>query len=50
MFVDGYHDPQKRPLIGQLKDELENFIEIMRKSTNPNQRAICPKNARRTKK
>jgi hypothetical protein len=50
MFVDGYHDPQKRPLIGQLKDELDNFLEIMRKSINPNQRAICPKNARRTKK
>ena len=50
MFVDGYKEPQKRPLIGDLKTELENFIEIMRKSTNKNQRAICPENARRKKK
>ena len=49
MFVDGYKDPQKRPMIGDLKLELENFIEIMRKSTNKNQRAICPENARRKK-
>ena len=49
MFVDGYKDPQKRPMIGDLKLELENFIEVMRKSTNKNQRAICPENARRKK-
>ena len=49
MFVDGYKDPMKRPLIGDLKAELEKFIEIMRKSTNKNQRAICPENARRKK-
>ena len=50
MFVDGYKDPMKRPLIGDLKTELENFIEIMRKSTNKNQRAICPENVRRKNK
>ena len=50
MFVDGYKDPMKRPLIGDLKMELENFIEIMRKSTNKNQRAICPENVRRKNK
>ena len=49
MFVDGYKDPQTRPMIGDLKLELENFIEVMRKSTNKNQRAICPENARRKK-
>ena len=49
MFVDGYSDPLQRPMIGELKTELENFIEIMRKSTNPNQRAICPEKARRKK-
>ena len=49
MFVDGYKNPTVRPLIGDLKIELEKFIEIMRKSTNPNQRAICPENARRKK-
>ena len=49
MFVDGYKEPMKRPLIGDLKTELEKFIEIMRKSTNKNQRAICPENARRKK-
>ena len=50
MFVDGYKDPMKRPLIGDLKVELEKFVEIMRKSTNNNQRAICPENARRKNK
>ena len=50
MFVDGYKAPLKRPLIGDLKIELENFIEIMRKSTNKNQRAICPENVRRKNK
>ena len=50
MFVDGYKEPMKRPLIGDLKIELENFIEIMRKSTNKNQRAICPENVRRKNK
>ena len=50
MFVDGYKEPMKRPLIGDLKIELENFIEIMRKSINNNQRAICPENARRKSK
>ena len=50
MFVDGYKDPMARPLIGDLKAELEKFIEIMRKSTNKNQRAICPENVRRKNK
>ena len=50
MFVDGYKDPMKRPLIGDLKIELEKFIEIMRKSTNKNQREICPENVRRKNK
>ena len=50
MFVAGHKHPSQRPLIGELKMELENFIEIMRKSSNPNQRAICPENARRKKK
>ena len=50
MFVTGYNVPEQRPLIGELKTELENFIEIMRKSTNKNQRAICPENARRKRK
>ena len=50
MFVTGYNAPEQRPLIGELKIELENFIEIMRQSTNKNQRAICPENARRKKK
>ena len=50
MFVAGHKYPDRRPLIGELKTELENFIEIMCKSSNPNQRAICPENARRKKK
>ena len=49
MFVEGFRDPSQRPLIGDLKFELENFIEVMRKSHNKNQRAICPENARRKK-
>ena len=50
MFVIGHKHPTMRPLIGELKTELENFIEIMRQSNTPNQRAICPENARRKKK
>ena len=50
MFVAGHKCPEQRPLIGELKLELEKFIEIMQKSSNPNQRAICPENARRKKK
>ena len=50
MFVNGHKHPAERPLIGELKIELENFIEIMRKSTNKNQRAICPENVRRKNK
>ena len=50
MFVAGHKYPTQRPLIGELKAELEKFIEIMLKSSNPNQRAICPENVRRKKK
>lgn len=50
MFVAGHKHPDQRPLIGELKTELENFMEIMRQSSNPNQRAICPEKVRRKKK
>lgn len=50
MFVAGHRRPASRPLIGELKAELENFMEIMRNSTNENQRAVCPEKARRKKK
>ena len=47
MFVDGHHEPLERPMIGELKNELENFIEVMRKSKNKNQRAILPEKVKR---
>ena len=47
MFVNGHKHPGQRPLIEELKIELKNFIEIMRKSTNKNQRAICPANRKK---
>ena len=47
MFVDGHRAPLKRPLLGELKAELENFIAIMRSSKNPNQRAILPAKVKR---
>ena len=50
MFVDGHREPAKRPLIGELKTELENFIAVMRSSRNPNQRAILPAKAKRKEK
>lgn len=50
MFVDGHRDPLRRPLIGELKTELENFIDVMRSSKNPNQRAILPAKAKRKEK
>ena len=50
MFVVGHQIPTRRPMIRELKEELVNFMNIMEKSNNPNQRAICPENARRMKK
>ena len=47
MFVDGHSDPLKRPLLGELKTGLENFIDVMRTSKNPNQRAILPDKVKR---
>ena len=50
MFVDGHSDPLKRPMLGELKNELENFIDVMRKSKNKNQRAILPEKVKRKEK
>ena len=50
MFVDGHHEPLKRPMLGELKSELENFIDVMRKSKNKNQRAILPEKVKRKEK
>ncbi len=50
MFVAGYKNPAKRPLISEFKRELIKFIEIMQKSNNPNQRAILPVSTRRKRK
>ena len=50
MFVDGHRAPLKRPLLGELKAELENFIAVMRSSKNPNQRAILPAKVKRKEK
>ena len=50
MFVDGHSDPLKRPMLGELKIELENFINVMRSSKNPNQRAILPEKVKRKEK
>lgn len=50
MFVDGHHEPLKRPMLGELKNELENFIDVMRKSKNKNQRAILPEKVKRKEK
>ncbi len=50
MFVDGHHEPLKRPMLGELKTELENFIDVMRKSKNKNQRAILPEKVKRKEK
>ena len=35
---------------GELKIELENFINVMRSSKNPNQRAILPEKVKRKEK
>ena len=50
MFVDGHREPLKRPMLGELKAELENFISVMRSSKNPNQRAILPAKVKRKEK
>ena len=50
MFVDGHHEPRKRPMLGELKNELDNFIDVMRKSKNKNQRAILPEKVKRKEK
>ena len=47
MFVDGFADPSKRPLLEELRNEIENFIVVMRTSKNSNQRAILPTTAKK---
>ncbi len=47
MFTVGFDHPDKRPLLGELRTELENFITIMKTSKNTNQRAILPTTARK---
>lgn len=49
MFVDGFADPSKRPLLGELRAEIENFIVVMRTSKSNNQRAILPTTAQKRK-
>jgi len=50
MFINGHHEPLQRPLLNELKSELENFINVMRTSKNPNQRAILPEKVKRKDK
>ena len=50
MFVVGHHEPLKRPMLGELKNELDNFIDVMRKCKNKNQRAILPDKVKRKEK
>jgi len=47
MFVDGFADPSKRPLLEELRTEIENFIVVMRTSKSNNQRDILPTTAKR---
>ncbi len=47
MFVDGFADPSKRPLLEELRTEIENFIVVMRTSKSNNQRAILPATAKK---
>lgn len=47
MFVEGFHAPEKRPLLEDLRNELVNFIEVMKSSKNANQRAILPTAAKK---
>ncbi|MBR4220076.1 MAG: hypothetical protein IKR81_02905 [Victivallales bacterium] len=42
MFTGGFDHPEKRPLLGELRTEIENFITVMKSSKNNNQRAILP--------
>ena len=51
MFVDGYGNPRQRPGIGEMKNELEQYIALLRKCGISSQhRAILPTNTRRKKK
>jgi len=49
MFRDGFSHPDKRPLLGEIRDEIVGFIEVMKHSKNENQRAILPTTAKRGK-
>ena len=49
MFTEGFAHPDKRPLLGELRDELVKFIEVMKTSKSENQRAILPATAKRGK-
>ena len=37
-------------MLAELKTELENFINVMRSSKNPNHRAILPEKVKRKEK
>ena len=51
MFVDGYGEPLRRPGLGELKSELEQYIAFLRKcGINSQHRAILPTTSRRRKK
>jgi len=47
MFKDGFAQPSRRPLLGELRSELVQFIEVMKSSRSDNQRAILPTTAKR---
>lgn len=47
MFKDGFAHPARRPLLTELRNELVNFIEVMKNSKSENQRAILPTTAKR---
>ena len=47
MFVDGFAHPEKRPLLGEMRTELVNFLQVMKSSRSENQRAILPTTARK---
>ena len=47
MFKDGFANPSRRPMLGELRNELVHFVDVMRCSKNENQRAILPATARR---
>ncbi|MBQ7178563.1 MAG: hypothetical protein IJS08_14205 [Victivallales bacterium] len=49
MFKDGFAHPAQRPLLGELRNELVNFIDVMKNSKSENQRAILPTTAKRGK-